>query len=175
MTTIAIKMAAAGYSTHAFGKWDIGMATTDHTPNGRGYNTSLHYYHHDNDYWNMKVGGCDWDGHEWKVEVVDLWQTNLDGPGQGPANLYNNSCTGNLPNVNDDRDRIGLNCYRYGEKADKSYGGYEDALFAQQVLVTVEQHDLARPCEQCLTVCSRQPVANQRQLCSCICTIGDTI
>ena len=28
---------------------------------------------------------------------------------------------------------------RYGLKADKAFGGYEDALFAQQVLLTVEQ------------------------------------
>ena len=72
-------------------KWDNapGMATHDHTPSGRGYNTSLHCesqaslgkyssfftrhlkrplpvfpadFHHDNDYWNDKVGGCDWNG-----------------------------------------------------------------------------------------------------------------
>jgi hypothetical protein len=33
------------------GKWDAGMATPEHTPRGRGYDTSLIYYHHDNDYW----------------------------------------------------------------------------------------------------------------------------
>ena len=45
MTGIATKMAAGGYKTHAFGKWDAGMATTDHSPHGRGYITSMHYFH----------------------------------------------------------------------------------------------------------------------------------
>ena len=48
-------MAAAGYSTGMFGKWDAGMATPDHTPLGRGYQSSLHYFHHANDY----VSACD--------------------------------------------------------------------------------------------------------------------
>ena len=59
--------------------------------------------------------------------------------------MYNNSCTGNLPNVNDDHDRLGESCYAYGPKADKEYGGYEDALFAQLVVKTVEEHDVSRP------------------------------
>ena len=76
---MAMKMSAGGYSTHMFGKWDVGsapprppafldipgcaplkycllllfaVATPDHTPHGRGYSTGLHYYHHCNDYWN---------------------------------------------------------------------------------------------------------------------------
>merc|ERR1719454_800197 len=28
-----------------------GMATHEHTPHGRGYLKSLHYFHHANDYW----------------------------------------------------------------------------------------------------------------------------
>jgi arylsulfatase B len=36
MTGMAIKMSAAGYKTHMFGKWDAGMASPDHTPHGRG-------------------------------------------------------------------------------------------------------------------------------------------
>ena len=27
----------ASYETHMLGKWDVGMATLDHTPSGRGY------------------------------------------------------------------------------------------------------------------------------------------
>ena len=41
MTGMAMKMAAAGYQTHMFGKWDVGMATPDHTPHGRGYMTAM--------------------------------------------------------------------------------------------------------------------------------------
>lgn len=39
------------YATHYVGKWDVGMATPRHTPHGRGYDTSLHYFEHKNDYW----------------------------------------------------------------------------------------------------------------------------
>lgn len=52
MTGIATKLRAAGYRTHAIGKWDAGMATPDHTPLGRGYESWLGYFQHANDYWN---------------------------------------------------------------------------------------------------------------------------
>ena len=58
MTGIATKLAAAGYYTAQFGKWDAGMASADHTPAGRGYARSLAYFHHDNDYWSSAVGSC---------------------------------------------------------------------------------------------------------------------
>jgi len=35
-----------------------GMATHEHTPEGRGYDTSFGYFHHDNDYWTEQVGRC---------------------------------------------------------------------------------------------------------------------
>jgi arylsulfatase B len=50
MTGIAAKLKSAGYKTHQVGKWDAGMGTVDHTPHGRGYDTSFGYFHHDNDY-----------------------------------------------------------------------------------------------------------------------------
>ena len=31
------------------------MATVDHTPVGRGYNSSLHYFEHMNDYWTQRA------------------------------------------------------------------------------------------------------------------------
>jgi arylsulfatase B len=43
MTTIAQKLKSANYSTHMVGKWHLGVATPDHTPKGRGYDTSLLY------------------------------------------------------------------------------------------------------------------------------------
>lgn len=57
------------------GKWDAGMATWDHTPAGRGYDTSFGYFHHDNDYFTEAVG-----------PVIDLWDTF------NPAFSMNNSC-----------------------------------------------------------------------------------
>ena len=74
MTGMAMKMAAAGYKTHMFGKWDVGMATPDHTPHGRGYMTALHYFHHANDYWTYKDGGsC---RNVSSGQFVDLWQVS---------------------------------------------------------------------------------------------------
>ena len=49
MTGIAEKLRdGAGYQTHFVGKWDAGMATPQHTPIGRGYMSTTHYFHHAN-------------------------------------------------------------------------------------------------------------------------------
>ena len=49
MTTLATYLKRAGFSTHSVGKWDAGMATPAHTPEGRGFDSSLVYYEHMND------------------------------------------------------------------------------------------------------------------------------
>ena len=80
MTGIATKLKAAGYATHQVGKWDAGMATPDHTPVGRGFDTSFGYFHHDNDYYNeIALPGCTI-GKEFH-NVTDLWTTT--GPAHG--------------------------------------------------------------------------------------------
>ena len=38
------------------GKWDAGMATKDHTPLGRGFDSSFGYFHHANDYYTKGIG-----------------------------------------------------------------------------------------------------------------------
>ena len=48
MTGVAEIMRTASYSTHMVGKWDTGMATPQHTPAGRGYDTTMIYFHHAN-------------------------------------------------------------------------------------------------------------------------------
>lgn len=58
MTGLAMHLQGAGYATAAVGKWDAGMATMDHTPEGRGYQRSLIYFHHANDYWQYTAGSC---------------------------------------------------------------------------------------------------------------------
>jgi len=88
MTGIAamLKGAPVPYSTHAVGKWDAGMATPQHTPRGRGFDTSLVYFNHENDYWTRQQGGCVVNssdpeaGHRraHHVACVDLWAD--DGP-----------------------------------------------------------------------------------------------
>lgn len=77
MTGIAEIMRSAGYSTHYAGKWDTGMATADHTPAGRGYDSSLFYFHHANDYWTFRDGSsCQPDESSailGKSGTIDLW------------------------------------------------------------------------------------------------------
>ena len=78
MTGIATKMKAAGYATHQVGKWDAGMATPDHTPKGRGFDSSFGYFHHDNDYYTEYIESCKGYG-----PIVDLWDFDQ------PANKSN--------------------------------------------------------------------------------------
>eukprot|EP00439_Symbiodinium_sp_Y106_P025968 s1889_g3.t1 len=52
MTCMAEKLLAAGYRTHMVGKWDVGIATPQHSPKGRGYETWYGFYGHANDYWH---------------------------------------------------------------------------------------------------------------------------
>ncbi|XP_065191775.1 arylsulfatase B-like [Sycon ciliatum] len=79
MTGMAAKLKAAGYATHQVGKWDAGMATPDHTPVGRGFDTSFGYFHHANDYWTEQAGGCK--KNKKHLNVTDLWMTS--GPADG--------------------------------------------------------------------------------------------
>ena len=100
MTGIATIMGGAGYSTHYAGKWDAGMATPDHLPAGRGYESSLIYFHHCNDYWTFGTpfSTCQPDEREL---MIDLWNDppytdNPNTPASGgPAKEFMNSpaCT----------------------------------------------------------------------------------
>ena len=83
MTGIGQKMKLAGYTTHQVGKWDAGMATPDHTPAGRGFQSSLGYFHHANDYFTEQENRCN------QTPIVDLWQTDKPAHGlngTGPDN-----------------------------------------------------------------------------------------
>ena len=86
MTGIArvLSESPAGYSAHMTGKWDAGMATTSHTPIGRGYKSWLGYYHHANDYYTeglpLQATG--------NINVCLNRFTDLWGPGQAPATQY---------------------------------------------------------------------------------------
>mmetsp|Transcript_29342 Transcript_29342/g.68075 ORF Transcript_29342/g.68075 Transcript_29342/m.68075 type:complete len:689 (+) Transcript_29342:92-2158(+) len=56
MTGMGAKVKQGGYRTYYTGKWDAGMATPQHTPYGRGFDSNFLYYQHANDYWNKKTG-----------------------------------------------------------------------------------------------------------------------
>lgn len=73
MTVISAKLKEAGYTTHQVGKWDVGMATEEHTPIGRGFNTSLCYFHHTNDYWTDQIETCQLQ-HKRPVNITDQYE-----------------------------------------------------------------------------------------------------
>ena len=122
MTTLAQKLKDVGYRTHFVGKWDCGMATHEHTPAGRGYDTSLLYFEHANDYWTMRGAPCG------TAPVVDLWE------GAGPAYAKANaaSCAPGSPGAPP-------------PNASASACVYEDDLFGDEVLRVVAAHDPAQP------------------------------
>lgn len=133
MTGMGSKMAAAGYRTAMFGKWDVGMATPAHSPDGRGYQSGLWYFWHDNDYWSSSYQKkCD------KQVMTDLWLKPFGKLGAGALG-YNSTCSGmqgagGCPTA----------C-KPGPKGDHWYGGYEEALFEQQILSLIEEHDPTQP------------------------------
>lgn len=119
MTGVAAKLKQAGYATHMAGKWHIGAATPDHTPLGRGYDTSLCYFDGFNDYWGQQwIQSC---AGSTNVQLTDLWD------GAGPAVGQNNSWACSAANHSD--------------------GGcvFEDDLFTQRLLDTLDGHDPAVP------------------------------
>merc|ERR1719401_2146942 len=84
MTTIATVLKRAGYRTHIVGKWDVGVATPDHLPAARGYETSLIYFEHENDCWDFKT--------EIKCGLYrDLWEHDdtIPYPGRPAERLRN--------------------------------------------------------------------------------------
>ena len=70
MTGIAAMLKQANYKTHQVGKWDAGMATPHHTPQGRGYDTSLGYFEHKNDFYTSLAMQTKCSG------TYDLWDTD---------------------------------------------------------------------------------------------------
>ena len=56
------------------------MSTPKHTPNGRGYTSSLNYWTHKNDFWSTVSAqdGC-------SQPIKDLWQSNATHPHGAPA------------------------------------------------------------------------------------------
>ena len=124
MTGIAEVMRSGGYKTHLVGKWDAGMATTDHTPWARGFDSWFGYWHHSNDYWTQNVGSCD------KNSVRDLWRHNASGDGlSGPA----------IDVAPADK------CGEVYAAAGGDDCVYEEDLFSARTVEIVQEHDLTTP------------------------------
>ena len=102
------------------------MATPDHTPQGRGYDTSLVYFNMLNSYWTEAFGqddgrarNCSTAAHPANFTATDLWN------GAGPARGLNNSaaCSEAAP----------LGCV------------YEDDLFVSRLLAVISASNASQP------------------------------
>jgi arylsulfatase B len=121
MTGIAEKLKLANYSTHLFGKWHCGLAVFEQSPQGRGYDTSLHYFDAANGYWDQRyLQPCAYPTPADGFTARDLWNTSA------PARGLNNSVL----------------C----SQANQAPGCvYEDALFTERVLATINAADPSVP------------------------------
>jgi arylsulfatase I/J len=115
MTGLGEVMLKAGYSTHYYGKWDAGMATPLHSPLGRGYQHSLFYFHHQNDYWTAAT----------QPDEQDAGDTTCPGfpSDRGPRDLWEDDHPAHehVNSVNCSQKNQGKGCV------------YEDQLFADRV------------------------------------------
>jgi arylsulfatase B len=145
------------------------MATPDHTPLGRGYDSALSYFHHLNDYWDEQfydtaastgLAECDGFAGYDKWRPVDLWLAS--GGTEGPAHGLNNSleqcsiATKEYCFPSDDSIATAAKeCPAYpghgdqpgtSTKAAAAEGcEYEDGLFESTVLRRISEHDPATP------------------------------
>lgn len=71
MTTLGTKTKEGGYAAHVVGKWNVGTATYDHSPEGRGFDSSLIYFSSSNDYYTEQQGDCN------GTPIVDLWDSGI--------------------------------------------------------------------------------------------------
>ena len=135
MTGVAAKLRAAGYKTHAVGKWDVGMATPEHTPLGRGYDSWLGYYQHANEYWSKQT---------------DIYSTGMIDNCINDVSFLQmkNPLTGEPLEGNEFRDLSLLNATFRGGVRDTRYlsrATYEEDVFKEQMLAVVAAHDLSAP------------------------------
>ena len=86
MSSIAQVLKRGGYSTAMVGKQDMGMATQTHTPRGRGFDQSLIYFEHKNDYYDQTLMQSVCQAYN---PIVDLWEHNATYA--GPARALNGS------------------------------------------------------------------------------------
>ena len=95
------------------------MGSPDHTPRGRGYDSSLIYFFHENDYWDdTSYFSCG------NSTIVDLWQHDVNGS-QGGARTLNQSWA----------------CSQSRQTGCE----YVDDIFLRRVLDVIAAHDPATP------------------------------
>jgi arylsulfatase B len=87
MTTLPEKLAALGWRSAVAGKWDVGGASAAHTPEGRGFSSSLVYFSHATDYWSQHdYSGTDTPAAEVCGDALtDLWDSGAPAALNGTA------------------------------------------------------------------------------------------
>ena len=118
MTGIGSKLSDAGYATHFYGKWHIGIATNSHTPKGRGFSNHMIYFDGANDFWNSESGSCVTNNET--VLITDLWKDDA------PARGLNNS-------------------WDCGQANQMVKCEYEDTFFLNATLDAIKNHDITTP------------------------------
>ena len=87
MTALPLKLAALGYQPVFAGKWDMGWASKAfHSPEARGYNRSLAYAEHMNNYWTQAIeptGTSCANG-----SLYDLWEDGHPATELAGRNVY---------------------------------------------------------------------------------------
>lgn len=125
MTGLAKKLHGAGYRTHAVGKWDAGMATPEHTPQGRGYESWLGYFQHANDYWRKSAGLMSLGEVDNCLGVVtDLFEIN---------STYRGGV----------RDVVSLSS-ACKQDLESDPGCYEEHLFRERAISVIKSHDTSK-------------------------------
>eukprot|EP00039_Didymoeca_costata_P004959 m.77237 g.77237 ORF g.77237 m.77237 type:complete len:548 (-) comp12611_c0_seq1:71-1714(-) len=123
MTGLAavLKKGQYPYKTHIVGKWDVGMATEEHHPRARGYDSWIGYWHHSNDYWEHTVDTCG------TKSMYDLWEYNETY--DGPALRFQN----------------GKLCSQKNQNPENQTCVFEESVFTNEVLRIINGHDESKP------------------------------
>eukprot|EP00947_MAST-08B_sp_MAST-8B-sp1_P005800 g5800.t1 len=138
MTGLATKLKEAGYACHQIGKWDAGMATVDHTPKGRGYDSSFGYFSHDNDYWTEVIprGSHCVDSAGTNHSPVDLWDTD-HGATHAHGTLDNSS--GTTGSVRDYEE------YKFGQRALDVIAAHDTTSAGRPLFLSYNSHVVHDP------------------------------
>ena len=153
MTLLPLKLKAAGYATHAAGKWHIGFQSEALLPTSRGYDTYLGYLQGSMDHWTQAEDAADlpagiapmqpygefpglpnvWmKAAGWNHSNVIDWWWNADGKlpgGGGPAVGLNGSLF-----------HLGANGQVVGDE-----DAYTDRQTTDQAVLNVRRHNSTQP------------------------------
>lgn len=122
MTGLATKLREGGYRTHMVGKWDAGMATPDHTPYGRGYESFVGYFQHANNYWRKNAG------------IMSTGEVDICLNSFTDLFMHNSTYRGGV------RDSVSMSpaCLH---DPNHHPACYEEFLFKERALAVVREHD----------------------------------